>query len=433
MTKKTRRILFLSLVILFCFTAPTIVLYSQGYRFDFEKKKITQTGAFYFKVWPKNVEIYLQEEFKKKTDFFFGEALLKNLLPKKYKIEIRKQGFHSWKKTLEIKERQVTEAKNIVLFPENPRFELLDKNIENLFFSPDEKKIILQTKIISDKKESWDLELFDLEKNVKSHLIEPSQILPGKTLEGKEVNLLNVEFSEDSKEIYLKVRIKKEEKNFTINLKKSPPVLEERKMPFIPENILSYQKLNNDIFFLDNSGNLFKSDSSFEPKLKINTALFPVSPEKKYQLKLFSDNLIFLKENSTLYQFNFETKSFEKFFEPIKEIKISSDQKKLVYFSDYEIWILYLDDEISPSHKKGDKVFLLRFSEKIGEFFWLNSHYLIMQIGDKMKIAEIDDRDSINIYDLIEFPNPKFFWSKYDKKIYLLTEENFIVSEKILP
>lgn len=103
MTKKARIILFSSLVILFLIVAPVTILYSLGWRFNWETKKIIQPGVFYFKIWPKNSQIYLNTELKKKTDFFFGSALIENLVSEKYTVEIRKQGFHKWKKTLEIK------------------------------------------------------------------------------------------------------------------------------------------------------------------------------------------------------------------------------------------------------------------------------------------------------------------------------------------
>ena len=112
MTKRVRTILFSICAILFFLIAPTITLYSMGYRIDFDSKKIVQTGGFYFKVSPKNVQILIDEKIEKKTDIFFGSILIKNLLPKEYKVQIKKEGYLPWEKTLEIKERGVTEAKN---------------------------------------------------------------------------------------------------------------------------------------------------------------------------------------------------------------------------------------------------------------------------------------------------------------------------------
>ena len=144
MNKRSRTILFLACVSLFFLTSAAAVFYSLGYRLDFGNKKITQTGAFFFKVLPKSAQIYLNGQLKKKTDFLFGAALIDNLLPKTYTVQIKKEGYLPWEKTLETKEKQVTEAKNIVLVPEAPGFEILAREVDDFFFAPDNKKVILK-------------------------------------------------------------------------------------------------------------------------------------------------------------------------------------------------------------------------------------------------------------------------------------------------
>ena len=418
MTKKTRTILFLICLFLFFLIAPSVIFYSQGYRVDIDSKKITQTGGLFLKVIPKQVEVFIDGKLKKKTDFFFGSALIENLLPKKYKIQIKKEGYYPWEKNLEIREKEVTEAKNIVLIPENPNFGILTEGIKDFWFSPDERKIILS----EDYEQGWALKLYDLEKNVKSHLIEEKDIFPGG------VDLLELEFSPDSKEISLEVGMKEQIKHFTLEIDKIPPVLTESEEPLPPfENALTYKALGQDIYYLNNLGHLFKNEE------KLTEKPFPVKLETEYALEIFP-GFVFLHEGQILYQFNPDSKSFEKFFEPIKDLKISPDHKKVVYFSDYEIWILFLK-EISnqPQRKAGDKLFLIRLSEQIKDCFWLNSDYLIFNAANKIKIAEIDDRDRINVVDVAEVENPKIFWNKNDKKLYILSNGNLSQSGKLLP
>ena len=418
MTKKTRTILFLICLFLFFLIAPSVIFYSQGYRVDIDSKKITQTGGLFLKVIPKQVEVFIDGKLKKKTDFFFGSALIENLLPKKYKIQIKKEGYYPWEKNLEIREKEVTEAKNIVLIPENPNFGILTEGIKDFWFSPDERKIILS----EDYEQGWALKLYDLEKNVKSHLIEEKDIFPGG------VDLLELEFSPDSKEISLEVGMKEQIKHFTLEIDKIPPTLAESEEPLPPfENALTYKALGQDIYYLNNLGHLFKNEE------KLTEKPFPVKLETEYALEIFP-GFVFLHEGQILYQFNPDSKSFEKFFEPIKDLKISPDHKKVVYFSDYEIWILFLK-EISnqPQRKAGDKLFLIRLSEQIKDCFWLNSDYLIFNAANKIKIAEIDDRDRINVVDVAEVENPKIFWNKNDKKLYILSNGNLSQSGKLLP
>ncbi|MBI2038617.1 MAG: PEGA domain-containing protein, partial [Candidatus Nealsonbacteria bacterium] len=114
------------------------MFYSQGYRFDFEKRKITQTGAIFLQAEPKRAEVYINGKFSKKTDLLSGSALLENLLPGEYKIKLKRDGYYLWDKTLEVKEKQVTEAKNIILVKDKINFTTLPENAKNLW--PAEQK-----------------------------------------------------------------------------------------------------------------------------------------------------------------------------------------------------------------------------------------------------------------------------------------------------
>lgn len=422
MTKRTRTILFLICLFLFLLIAPSVIFYSQGYRIDIDPPaggiKITQTGGLFLKIIPKQVEVFIDEKLKKKTDFFFGSALIENLLPKKYKIQIKKEGYYPWEKNLEIREKEVTEAKNIVLIPENPSFSILTKEVKDFWFSPDERKIILS----EENEQGWALKLFDLERNVKSHLIDE------KDISREKVELSDLEFSSDSKEISLEVGVEEQIKYFTLEIDKIPPALTESEEPLPPfENALTYKAVRQDIYYLNNLGHLFKNEERLTEKP------FPIKQEIEYALEIFQD-FVFLREERILYQLNPESKSFEKFFEEIVDLKISPDSQKIVYFSDYEIWILFLKETGGPPQRKaGEQLFLVRLSEQIKDCFWLNSNYLIFNAVNKIKIVEIDDRDRINIVDLGEFKNPETYWNQNYKKLYLLAEGNLYRSESLLP
>lgn len=267
MTKKKRTILFLSCLFIFLFFAPSAVLYSQGYRIDFEARKIIRTGGIFLKIQPRQANVYIDGKLKKKTDFLFDSVLIENLLPKKYRIEIKKEGFHSWTKTLEVREKEVSEAKNIILFPQNPEFSIVPQ-VENI------------------------LPIFD-------------------------------------------------------------------------------QQATSSIFNL---------------------------------------------ENGTLYRFNNETQSLEKFFEPAKGFELSPDLKKMVYFSDNEIWVIFLEKNDEFQKELGEKIFLIRLSEKISDCRWLNDNYLAFAANDTIKILEIDSRDRLNMINFFELKNLPDFQG--DSKIF---------------
>lgn len=244
MNKKTRTIFFFAFIFLFVLAAPSVILYSQGYRLDFNPPaggiKIVQTGGLYFKVSPRSAQVYVNGNLKDTTSIFTNSALVENLLPKTYYVEIKKDGYYSWQKTLTVTERQVAEAKNITLFPQNISF--------------------------------------------------ATTTLP------------------------------------------------------IPKIIAS---------------------------------------------------------------------------------ATSSDNQKIVEADDHEIWIYF------PKEEK--KIFLDRFSENIGKVFWLNDDYLIFNVGNKTKVAEIDDRDRLNVIDIAEFKNPEIFWDSENGKLYVLSDKILYISGNLLP
>ena len=79
-----------------------------------------------------------------------------------------------------------------------------------------------------------------------------------------------------------------------------------------------------------------------------------------------------------------------------------------------------------------DKSFITRFSGKIEDVFWDTGHYLIFVSGNKIKISEIDDRDSLNIFDLADFQSPKIVWDKYRSLLYVFTQDNLFLSDKLI-
>ena len=460
MQKRIKKILVLIFVVLFFSAVPVAIFYSQGLRIDFENKKIVKTGGLSFKVWPKQCRIYVDDKFKKKTDFLLGEAFIKNLLPQKYDIRIEKTGYFPWSKTLEVKEGLVTEAKNVILFPQKNNFSFLLPSVKDYFFSPDQKKAILE--ITSE--EGWRLEILYLEENTQEALLKEEDL-------AKEANFIGLEWSPDSRNILIEVEIEKENKYFLFNtLDKKEISLDYfnkiKEVSFNPGNsqevfvikefnggvalfksnysqkqlaqplikdLITYKISEGNILWLNPDGMLILSGPSGEKFETLTTELFPIKEEATYDIETFSP-LIFLKENGDLWQMDSSEKKFEKFFDSSENLKLSPDSKKLAIANNYEIWILFLTNiSEQPQRSFGDKIFLTRFSQKINDLFWLNPEYLIFDTGDKIKIAEIDNRDRLNIVEIESFKDPQIFWNEEFERLFMLSENNLYSLTSLLP
>ena len=465
MTRRSRNIIFGILFISFLIIAPLTVFYSLGWRFDWETKKIVQTGIFYFKTWPKGSQVYINGELRDKTDIFFGSALIDNLMPGEYRIEIMRDGYHSWGKTLEIKRREVSEANNIVLIPKDPNFNVLVENVEDFFLSSDNNTVITKEK----NDGYWSLKLYELKNGVKSHIVDETNFST------KGVELFDLQFSDDSKRILLKLGLKEEIQYYSLEIDKSPVVInkldflnspekiyfhpksnqklfisqiiEEKKRittvlneidivnkeisPPIFKDIIAYLITNDNIYHLNSSGLLLKSDLSGDRIETLNVIAFPYKEEINYEI-ITSYSNIFLRENNELYYFDEDAKSFKKFSDSIKDYKFSPDNKKLVYYNDSEIVVLFLEKQYDqPTKEKGEKLSITRFSENINNVFWYTNHHLIFGLEDKIKVTELDDRDKINITDLVSFKHDKIFFS--NKKLYILSEKTLYSSDGLTP
>lgn len=131
-----------------------------------------------------------------------------------------------------------------------------------------------------------------------------------------------------------------------------------------------------------------------------------------------------LTPQKTLFFLNPDQKVFEKIDQDIKGASFAPDRKKLMYWTENEIWVRWLEDELGqPSRQKTDEILITRFAQEIGQVVWYakDNEHLIFTVGDKIKIAELDNRDFVNIIDFLEIKEPKIFYHEKRKALYFLS------------
>ncbi len=107
--------IFSRVIILFFFIVIliTVIGYARGYRFDLEKKSVKSTGIIAATSYPKAAKIFINGELKGVTDTNL------TLPPDNYLVEIKKDGYTSWSKKINLKGELVINV-DPVLFPVNP-------------------------------------------------------------------------------------------------------------------------------------------------------------------------------------------------------------------------------------------------------------------------------------------------------------------------
>lgn len=501
MNKKFKKLLFFSLVALFIISVPATILYSQGYRFDFTKREIVQTGGFYFKVNPAGVKIFLENGQPIKTNFFSDGTFISGLLPKTYQIIIEKDGYHSWNKELTVEERMVTESKNIILFPTDPKFNFLFKDSSKIFPHPKSKDFVVKNEFVfqpSGSKENslWNLEYFDFQRQEKNKIAEEQDLKAFLPIEKGRYSLdfSNVQWVPNQKKALIETIFQGEKKYFLsdfssqktsisllnipnqsnsvlINPKnpkeifflglatsansqaKNQEIVKKRAIfalqnvngnqnilpmptPSGDQEVIVFSIIEDNIFWMTDLGLLYQGkiiQGKIELIEVLNKKPYPMNPNLHYQLIIKNPSRAMLKENKTVYYLNPETRIFEKAFESVKEIRFSEDLRKIAMRTDYQIWVLFLDQHLEqPRRVVGEKILLSAFENYIDNIFWLNNHYLIFQEKNVIKIAEIDNRSKVNIIDITSFPGLKLFWNGAEKMLLAFSQGAVYYSTDIL-
>ncbi len=118
MTRKFRRFIFLIFTIFFVISSIIVILFAQGYRFNFNSLKIVKTGGIFIKTSTDGAKIYINDKYVESTSGILSHSvLISGLTPENYNVFVYKENYYPWNKTVEVKNGIVTELNNIILFP----------------------------------------------------------------------------------------------------------------------------------------------------------------------------------------------------------------------------------------------------------------------------------------------------------------------------
>ena len=141
--------LLFTFIIIFLVTAPLVVLYTAGYRLNFDTGHLVRTGLFYVTSIPKSANILINDEETETTPGF-----VQNLIPRDYQITVSKDGYHDWSKTLPIYSNETTFIEDVTLFLDTDPNNIVQADVVQSAASPDQ---VTMAYLIST--ESW-LELW---------------------------------------------------------------------------------------------------------------------------------------------------------------------------------------------------------------------------------------------------------------------------------
>jgi hypothetical protein len=135
-------------------------------------------------------------------------------------------------------------------------------------------------------------------------------------------------------------------------------------------------------------------------------------------------NSVLVKENNNLFLLDSKIDGFENYGQS-QTFSVSPDGQNLLYCGPSETMISLANPSSDPKR--------VSLNEKAGikDCFWINNDYIIFGLTDAVAISEIDIRGNVNIVQFSQ-KNQNLFFNQQDKKLYILSDRNLLVSEKLI-
>lgn len=458
-----RTVFFWTLALLFLITVPIVILSARGYRFDANRGVFVYSGTITFKANPQTVEVRLNDKLiqSKKLNRINNSYNIPSLMPGEYDIRISAEGFQAWSKKTKVRSGMASEFWNVILARNN--YEKTDLNIPGIkkFFTSPKNNFFAYVSILD---QDLAVRIFDIESGeIKSETVFPDrQFIEDSRKE-------NLEWSPDEVFISIPVENNSEYGYFIYDLENKNQIdlnnslnkknirnvrwdpkekgylffIEEdnlfrvntknfQELTLVASDISSYDLSGALVYYSKNSNLLFKNNLNGKAEPSQITSNFP-GPEnlKIATIIVYDDSRIALiSESKDFYIFNKGDHGnyFRKLAENIQGSHFSDDGKKLLFWSDNEISIYFLRDQLSqPIREENEMQNITRHSEPIKNIQWLkNYEHVIFSSGRWIKIIEVDLRDRTNCMDIAntETETPFVIYNNSLEKLYFTDTKN---------
>jgi len=476
MPTKIRILLAIFFTTLFWVTVPSILLYANGYRYDFDKGQIIKTGSLLIDSTPRGALVTIdgQEKLPRWYDKFAfykralglisrgGEtpSLLDNLHPDTYQIKATKNEYHSWQKKVKVEPGLTTPVKNIQLFYENPVKEILDQGeIKQYFLSPRRDRIIYQ--IEQDGVDKFKFLVFSSGEIMELEALNRFEQLAGLVWSSRQEKIIFSQTPQQTNKNYFVFDLTSKK---LVSLKDNFPVLSAQEKIKIDraekiqwedeENVLFFQNKNS-LFFLSSNqeegqlllqleqgtiqdwlvqnqlihlllrqpDGLFLKKYGLKDKEIVTQVLVP-NQDWKFLPSLQQPRINFLAingQNQTLVIYQGEQNGEPEINKiQAKEIIPFANKNQYFFYNDYELWILRL----TPfSSRAIQNIIINRFGQfpLIASRIHSSQDYLLYNANNSLWSLGVDEGQTHNLTNILSQINiDDFFVSA--KYLYLLGE-----------
>ena len=373
---RKRLIIFLTVLIGIGIVAYFLIKLASGYRPDFTNKTMRPTGLLVATSIPNQASILINSKaLKTKT------ATTTSLTPGEYEIEIKKDGFSSWKKKILI-EKELVVKTEAYLFPTYPDLKALTStSVSNPVISPDGKKVVFAVANQDEKNGLWILDLTERPLGLARESYQILQSAP----KGRDFAKATYQWAPDSKQILVTLakiitKTKSVEENFLIDV----------------------NNLNDNTKLIDVTNQLLTIQKGWKNEEKIlQEAKLGKLPEELLQIldKGAKDLTFSLDETKVLYTATASASIPKNLIPPLPGANNQSETRDLTSGRTY-VYDL-----------KEDRNFALDLPQEAKVSWSPTSRHLFLVQKDKVSIIEYDNTNRVDVYsgpfeDSFAFPFP---------------------------
>jgi len=146
-----RRILPWLFFLIFLAVAPVLLLYTAGYRYNAKKNQLERNGTLIVDSTPSGATIFIDGHTTHET----SPVTFLNMAPGWHRLELKKPGFHPWKKTMEVRAEQVSFANDIWLWREHTPSLVLEGDFRSSTPNPLQDMLALIEQSSSSSAKLW--------------------------------------------------------------------------------------------------------------------------------------------------------------------------------------------------------------------------------------------------------------------------------------
>lgn len=127
LSRKKRISYLVLLIVIFIVLVPITLLYSSGYRLG-EGFKLVKTGGVYIGLNESKANLFLDGKLTKDVGILKDGFFVQDLTPRVYHVVVKKEGYRSWEKVLEVLPQHVSETSAFILPNSIPYTEILSSS-----------------------------------------------------------------------------------------------------------------------------------------------------------------------------------------------------------------------------------------------------------------------------------------------------------------